>query len=87
MKKFLITTAFLALASSAFAAEPAKTVGQAPPAAGASSFYLAQDTASMKCEIVGAQPAAGGKMKVIGTAYPTHAAAEMALTADKTCTK
>jgi opacity protein-like surface antigen len=46
MKKFLITTAFLALASSAFAAEPAKTVGQAPPAAGASSFYLAQDTAS-----------------------------------------
>ena len=86
MKRLLITTALLTLASSAFAVEPTKTVGQAPPA-GASSFYLAQDSASMKCEIVSAQPAAGGKIKVIGAAYPTHVAAETALTADKTCTK
>jgi hypothetical protein len=61
-----------------------KTIGQAPPSS-ASSFYLAQDTATMKCEVVNLQPAAGGKMKVIGTAHPTHASAETALKADKTC--
>jgi hypothetical protein len=61
-----------------------KTIGQAPPS-GASSFYLAQDTATMKCEVVNVQPAAGGNMKVIGTAHPTHASAETALKADKTC--
>jgi hypothetical protein len=85
MKKLLITTAILAFAAPAFAAETAKTVGQAP--AGASAYYLAQDTVSMKCEVINAEPAAGGKLKVIGTAHPTHAAAETALTADKTCTK
>jgi hypothetical protein len=39
----------------------------------------------MKCQVVNAQPAAGGSMKVIGTAHPTMASAQTALTADKTC--
>jgi hypothetical protein len=85
MKKLLITTAILAFAATAFAAETPKTVGQAP--SGASTYYLAQDTGSMKCEVINTEPAAGGKLKVIGTAHPTHAAAETALTADKTCVK
>ncbi|MDR3464524.1 MAG: hypothetical protein P4M07_01135 [Xanthobacteraceae bacterium] len=81
MKKILLTTfAVLACAAPAFAAETAKTVGQAPP-----SFYLAQDTASMKCQIVDAQPAAGGDMKVIGSVHATRASAETALKAEKTC--
>jgi hypothetical protein len=85
MKKVLLATvAILALAAPSFAAEPAKTVGQAPPSS-ASSFYLAQDTATMKCQVVNVQPAAGGSMKVIGAAHPTKASAETALTADKTC--
>jgi len=87
MKKILLATvAMLAFAAPSFAAEPAKTVGQAPPTA-ATSFYLAQDTATMKCQVVNAQPAAGGKIKVIGAAYPTQASAQTALTADKTCIK
>jgi hypothetical protein len=87
MKKILLATvAILAFAAPSFAAEPDKTVGQAPPS-GASSFYLAQDTASMKCQVVNIQPAAGGNMKVIGTAHPTQASAETALTAEKTRTK
>jgi hypothetical protein len=86
MKKILLATAaVLAFAAPALAAEPEKTVGQAPSAA--TSFYLAQDTATMKCEVVSAQPAAGGKTKVIGMAHPTQASAQTALTADKTCTK
>jgi hypothetical protein len=85
MKKVLLATvAVLAFSASSFAAEPAKTVGQAPPSA-ASSFYLAQDTATMKCQIVETQPAAGSSMKVVGAAHPTKASAETALTADKTC--
>ncbi len=81
MKKvFLATVAILALATPSFAAGPEKTVGQAPQ-----SFYLAQDTATMKCEIVETQPVAGGKVKVIGAAHSTKAAAETALKADKTC--
>jgi hypothetical protein len=85
MKKVLLTTvAILAFAGPSFAAEPDKTVGQAPPS-GASSFYLAQDTATMKCEVVNAQPAAGGSMKTIGMAHPTQASAQAALAADKTC--
>jgi opacity protein-like surface antigen len=85
MKKVLLATvAILALAAPSFAAEPAKTVGQAPPSS-ASSFYLAQDTATMKCQVVNVQPAAGGSMKVVGTAHPTQASAETALKADKTC--
>jgi hypothetical protein len=85
MKKVLLATVvILAFAAPSFGAEPAKTVGQAPPS-GASSFYLAQDTATMKCQIVEAQPAAGGSMKVVGAAHPTKASAETALTADKTC--
>lgn len=85
MKKILLTTvAVLAFAAPSFAAESAKTVGQAPPTA-ATSFYLAQDTATMKCQVVNAQPAAGGTMKVIGAAHPTQASAQTALTADKTC--
>ncbi|SHG54264.1 hypothetical protein [Bradyrhizobium erythrophlei] len=82
MKSILLATvAILAFAAPSFAAEPDKTVGQAPP----SSFYLAQDTATMKCEVVNVQPAAGGSMKAIGTAHPTKASAETALKADKTC--
>ena len=83
MKKILLATvATLAFAAPSFAAEPAKTVGQAPAA---SSFYLTQDTATMKCQIVEAQPAAGGSMKVVGAAHGTKASAETALKADKTC--
>jgi hypothetical protein len=84
MKKvLLVTAAILAFTAPSFAQD--KTVGQAPPS-GASSFYVAQDTATMKCQVVNTQPAAG-KMKVIGAAHPTHASAETALTADKTCAK
>ena len=87
MKKIVLATvATLAFAAPSFAAEPAKTVGQAPPTA-ATSFYLAQETGTMKCQIVEAQPAAGGSMKVVGTAHATKAAAETALKADKTCAK
>jgi hypothetical protein len=83
MKKILLVTiAILAFAAPSFAQD--KTVGQAPPS-GASSFYLAQDTATMKCQIVNTQPAAGGNMKVIGAAHRTQASAQTALTADKTC--
>ena len=84
-KTLLATVAILAFAAPSFAAEPDKTVGQAPPS-GASSFYLAQDTATMKCQVVNTQPAAGGNMKVIGAAHPTQASAETALAAEKTCT-
>lgn len=81
MKKILLTTvATLALVAPSFAAETEKTVGQAPQ-----SFYLAQDTATMKCEIVETEPVAGGKVKVIGAAHSTKAAAEKALRADKAC--
>jgi hypothetical protein len=84
MKKILLATVtVLAFAAPSFAAETGKTVGQAPPSG--SSFYLAQDTASMKCQIVSTQPAAGGSMKVIGAAHPTQSSAQTALTADKTC--
>jgi hypothetical protein len=83
MKKVLLATiAILAFTAPSFAQD--KTVGQAPPS-GASSFYLAQDTATMKCEVVNAQPAAGGSMKAIGMAHPTQASAKAALAADKTC--
>jgi hypothetical protein len=59
MKNVLLATvAILAFTAPSFAAEPAKTVGQAP-ASGASAFYLAQDTATMKCQVVNTQPAAG----------------------------
>ena len=86
MKRILLAAvATLAFAAPSFAAEPAKTVGQAPSSA-ATSFYLAQDTATMKCQIVEAQPAAGGSMKVVGAAHGTKASAETALKADKTCT-
>jgi hypothetical protein len=81
MKKILLATvAILAFATPSFAAETPKTVGQAPQ-----SFYLAQDIATMKCQIVETQPVAGEKMKVVGAAHPTKASAETALKADKTC--
>jgi hypothetical protein len=84
MKKILLATvAILAFTAPSFAQDN-KTVGQAPPS-GASSFYLAQDTATMKCQVVNVQPAAGGNVKVIGMAHPTQASAETALTANKTC--
>ena len=87
MKKLLLATvATLAFAAPSLAAEPAKTVGQAPPS-GATSFYLAQDTATMKCQIVETQPVAGSSMKVVGAAHSTMASAETALKADKTCAK
>jgi hypothetical protein len=83
-KILLATVAILAFAAPSFAQD--KTIGQAPPS-GASSFYLAQDTATMKCQVVNAQPAAGGNMKVIGAAHPTQASAQTALAAEKTCAK
>jgi hypothetical protein len=83
MKRILLATvSVLAFASPSFAAETGKTVGQSP-----SSFYLAQDTATMKCQIVESQPAAGGSMKVVGAAHTTKASAEAALKAEKTCAK
>jgi hypothetical protein len=82
-KILLATVAILAFTAPSFAQQD-KTTGQAPPS-GASSFYVAQDTATMKCHVVNAQPAAGGSMKVIGTAHPTQASAQTALAADKTC--
>ncbi|AWM07519.2 hypothetical protein [Bradyrhizobium symbiodeficiens] len=83
MKRTLLATvAVLALASPLFAAETGKTVGQSP-----SSFYLAQDTATMKCQIVESQPATGSNMKVVGAAHTTKASAEAALKADKACAK
>jgi hypothetical protein len=81
MKKLLITTAILAFAASAFAAETPKTVGQAP--SGGSAYYLAQDTASMKCEVLTTQPAAGSKLKVIGPAHTTQSESQAAFTAVK----
>jgi type 1 fimbria pilin len=87
MKKILLATvAILAFTAPSFAAETGKTVGQAPPSS-ASTFYLTQDTATMKCQVVNIQPAAGGNLKVIGAAHPTQASAETALAADKTCIK
>jgi hypothetical protein len=81
MKKILLATAaILAFSAPSFAAETAKTVGQAP-----ASFYLAQDTATMKCEVVETQPVAGGSSKTVGAAHSTKASAETALKADKTC--
>jgi opacity protein-like surface antigen len=86
MKKILLATVtILAFAAPAFAAEPTKaeppkTVGMAP-----ASYYLTQDTATMKCQIVDAMPAAGGTTKVVGVAHPTKASAETALKADKDC--
>jgi hypothetical protein len=83
MKKILLgAVGIVAFSAPSFAAETAKTVGQAPP-----SFYLAQDSATLKCQIVEAQPAAGSSMKVIGVAHATKASAETALKADKTCAK
>ena len=83
MKTILLATvAIVAFSAPSFAAETAKTVGQAPP-----SFYLAQDTATLKCQIVETQPVAGGSMKVVGAAHSTKTSAEAALKADKTCAK
>jgi hypothetical protein len=81
MKKILLATvAVFALAAPSFAAETPKTVGQAP-----GSFYVVQDTATMKCDVVEARPAAGGTTKVVGAAHATKAAAETAWKADKSC--
>ncbi len=87
MKKILlVTAAVLSFAAPSFAAEPAKTVGQSPSST-ATSFYLAQDTATIKCQIVNALPATGGGMKVVGAAHPTEASAQTALSADKSCAR
>jgi hypothetical protein len=85
-KILLATVAILAFTAPSFAQQDRPTTGQAPPS-GASSFYLAQDTATMKCQVVNAQPAAGGNMKVIGAAHPTQAEAQTALAAEKACIK
>jgi hypothetical protein len=80
MKNILLATvAIVAFSAPSFAQAP-KTTGQSPP-----SFYLAQDTATMKCQIVETQPVAGGTMKVVGAPHSTKASAEAALKADKTC--
>jgi len=51
------------------------------------SFYLAQDTATLKCQIVETEPVADGAVKVIGAPHTTKASAETALKADKTSAK
>ena len=79
-KLLLATAAIVAFSAPSFAAETAKPVGQVPL-----SFYLAQDTATMKCQIVETRTVAGSRMKVIGTAHSTRASAETALNVDKTC--
>jgi hypothetical protein len=82
MKTILLATVtILAFAAPSFAAEPGKTVGAA-----AASFYVVQDTGTMKCQIAETQPVAGGTTKLIGAAHPTKASAETALKADKVCT-
>src|SRR5665647_302232 len=81
MKKSLLAmVAIVAFSVTSFAAETPKTVGQLPL-----SFYVAQDTATLKCQIVELRPVAGSRMKTIGTAHSTRSAAETALNADKTC--
>ncbi len=83
MKKILLATvATVVFSTTSFAVETAKPVGQAPL-----SFYLAQDTATLKCQIVEIRPVAGSRIKATGTAHSTKAAAETALNADKTCAK
>jgi hypothetical protein len=83
MKKILLAAVAIAeFSATSFAAETAKIVGQAP-----SSFYVAQDTATMRCQIVETKPVAGSYMKVVGTAHSTRASAETALNADKTCAR
>ncbi|MCA1454031.1 hypothetical protein I6F35_12490 [Bradyrhizobium sp. BRP22] len=84
-KLLLATFAVLAIAAPSFAQQD-RTTGQAPPS-GASSFYLTQDPATMKCKVVNAQPAPGDNTKVIGTAHPTQAEAQAALQAERTCAK
>jgi hypothetical protein len=81
-KSLLATVAIVAFSVPSFAAETAKTVGQS-----SLSFYLAQDTATLKCQIVETQPVAGSSVKVVGAAHSTKALAETALQADKTCAK
>ena len=81
-KSLLATVAIVAFSVPSFAAEPAKTIRQS-----SLSFYLAQDTATLKCQIVETRPAAGSSVKVVGAAYSTMALAETALQADKTCAK
>jgi hypothetical protein len=86
MKTILLAAVtVLAFASPSFAAEapksePGKTVGMAP-----ASFYLAQDTVTMRCQIVDTMPVAGGTMKTVGAAHPTKISAETAMKADKQC--
>ena len=83
MKKSLLATlAIVAFSVPSIAAEPAKTVGQS-----SLSFYLAQDTATLKCQIVETRPVAGSSVKVVGAAHSTKALAETAMQADKTCAK
>jgi hypothetical protein len=81
----LATVAILAFTAPSFAAEPAKTGDQTPPSSAAPSFYLAQDTETMKCQIVDAEPAADSGLKVVGTSYSTEELAETAMAANKTC--
>jgi len=81
-KSLLATVAIVAFSVPSFAAEPVKTVGQS-----SLSFYLAQDTATLKCQIVETRPVAGSSVKVVGAAHLTKALAETALQADKTCAK
>ena len=83
MKKILLATvAIVAFSALSLAAEKAKTVGQS-----SLSFYLAQDTGTLKCQIVETRPVAGSSVKVVGAAHSTKALAETALQADKTCAK
>ena len=85
MKSILLATvAILAFAAPSFAQDKDKTTGQAPPS-GASSFYVVQNTTTMKCAVINRQPAADDKMKVIGAAHSSQVEAQTALIAYNTC--
>jgi hypothetical protein len=87
MKTILLATVtLLAFATPSFAAEPGKSEPGKTVGAAAGAFYLVQDTATMKCQVVESQPVAGGTTKLVGAAHPTKASAETALKADKACT-
>ena len=64
--------AIWAFSATASEAEPASPVDPAPPTT-ASSFYLVQDTDTMKCRIVDTVPAADSGLKIVGgDAHPTR---------------
>ena len=55
------------------------------PALAANEFFVVQDTATLKCSIVGQKPTVAN-IKLVGTTvYKTQAEAQVGLDADKVC--